>query len=176
MSILRNAWVAATIAIVALPCAAQAETSASFGVSAQVVSGCEINSVLATNGQSLGQIGTLDFGTHPALETGVVTTSLTPNAGLVLRCTPGVSLQMSSDGGTHNDGVRNLQKTGGAQKQPYRLYRDLARTQEWLAGQAVPVSFTAGADISLPIYAALALGGTLPPGTYTDTVVVTLNW
>lgn len=167
---------AGLLALAAVPLGAQAETTASFGVSAQVVSGCEINGALPTNGQSIGTVGTLDFGSHPALETGLVTASLLPATGLAVRCTPGVSLLMSTDGGTHNNGLRNLQLNAGTVRQPYRLYRDAARSQEWLAGQAVAISFTAGADISLPIYAGLVLSGTLPPGTYTDTVVITLNW
>lgn len=164
------------LAALGLPLPAVADTSASFEVTASIVDGCEINGALPPNDQAVGEIGFLDFGSHSALATGPVTASLTPAAGLVLRCTPGVSLTMSTDGGLHEDGTRNLQDTAGSSRLPYRLYRDAGFSQEMLAGQASAVSLTAGEPVALLIYGRLSLTGTLPPGTYDDTVVVTLNW
>lgn len=145
-------------------------------MTASVVDGCEINGALPANGQAVGEIGVLDFGSHSALAIETVTASLTSAAGLMLQCTPGVTLTMSTDGGLHDDGTRNLQDTAGTSRLPYRLYQDAGFSQEMLAGQASAVSFTAGEPVALLIYGRLSLTGTLPPGTYDDTVVVTLNW
>lgn len=154
---------------------AAAETSASFQVSATIVPGCEINGSPPVAEQSVGGLGTLDFGEHSALATGMVSTSLAQNADLTLNCTPSVALTMSLGGGLHTAGARNLQEPGGG-RIAYRLYRDAAFGQELLANQFFPVSFAGPGAIALPIYGRLTLAGDSRPGTYTDTVIVTLAW
>lgn len=118
----------------------------------------------------------LDFGTHPALSTETITASLAQTGGLVLRCTPGVTLTMSIDAGQHGGATRAMQAPGNTSLLSYRLYRDAAFGQEVLVNQMVPVSFSSGAPILLPIFGRLTLPGNLPSGTYGDTVLVTLNW
>lgn len=154
---------------------AAAQTSASFQVNATIVPGCEINGSPPVAGQNIGGLGTLDFGSHSALATGPVSTSLAPNAGLTLSCTPSVTLTMSLGNGLHAAGVRNLQEPGGG-RIAYRLYRDAAFSQETLANQAFSVSFSGAGAIALPIFGRLTLPGNSSPGTYTDTVIVTLAW
>lgn len=154
---------------------AGAQTSASFQVSATVVPGCEINGSPPTPGQSVGQAGVLDFGTHSALETGAVSVSLAQNAGLTFRCTPSVTLTMAVGSGLHAGTSRNVQEPGG-RRIAYSLFRDPAFTQQLAVNEAVPVSFSGSGAIALPVYGRLNLGAGNWPGTYTDTVVVTLTW
>lgn len=155
---------------------AAAETSAAFQVSASVVPGCEVNGGTPAPGASVGQIGTLDFGTHSALDTGQVTATMVRNAGFTLACTPTVALSMTLDGGLHTAGQRNLQAQDGAERIAYRLYRDAAFSQEFLTGQAVPVAFGTPSNVALPVYARLTLPGNARPAVYSDTVIVTLAW
>lgn len=155
---------------------ARAETSASFDLSATIVEGCEVNATLPADGQDVGQIGTIDFGSHSALSTATLTAGLVQNGGLHLSCTPSVSLSMSVNGGLHADGSRNLQRSGNTDRIAYRLYGDAAFTQELLANQPVPISFSDPEAITLPVYGRLTLPGTRPPGVYNDTVMVTLSW
>ncbi|WP_165814154.1 Csu type fimbrial protein [Kushneria phyllosphaerae] len=145
----------------------------SFEVSATVTPGC-----LVQGGSAQGsRWGVLDFGTHSALSSAVVTTALTPSETIRLQCTRGLSLSMSVNQGQHyGGGARQLQSTGGAAV-PYRLYSTSAMDNELLPGQAV--SLTApddGVDVQLPIYGRLQLSPEDPPGSYTDQLIVTLSW
>ncbi|WP_336962840.1 spore coat U domain-containing protein [Sphingobium aquiterrae] len=166
----------AMASVAALPSAAEAATSALFQASATIVSGCEINRALPAGGASLGEIGTLDFGTHSALATGPATAMMAQDASVELRCTPDVTLTMTTDAGLHGGTTRNLQASHSSDRLPYRLYRDAAFSQEVLANQPIAVSFSAASQISLPLYGRMTLPGNMPPDTYGDTIVVTLNW
>ncbi len=158
--------------------AAQADTTASFDVQAEIVSGCAADGVGMTG--NAGLMGVLDFGTDSALSTAIRTTSLVGSQAVRLRCTPGVTLSMSIDGGQHEDGgVRHLQSGGGpAERLEYRLYRDPGFAAEIGIGapQSILVSMGMEDDVPLPVFARLALPGDRPPGVYADTLLVTLSW
>lgn len=159
-----------------LPAPAAAETSASFEVRARIVPGCEVNGSGVAAGTSLGQFGTLDFGTHSALSGDVVTAALLSTGGLGLRCTPGVSLTMRIDGGLHADATRNLAPAGGGAELPYRLYADAAYSSEIGINQPRALSFGEHADVALALHARLVLPGNVPADSYADTLTVTLSW
>lgn len=146
-----------------------AATTSTFTVNAQIVAGC-----LITGGAT--QYGTLNYGTQSALSTAVLSTAL-GGSTVTLQCTPGVVLSMSLDGGQNaNAGLRNLKRTGGTQVLPYQLYQDAALAQGIGIGQSVNVNYTDPAAVKLPVYGRLQLSGTVPAGTYTDVVQVTLSW
>ncbi|WP_275228417.1 Csu type fimbrial protein [Novosphingobium album (ex Liu et al. 2023)] len=155
---------------------ARAETSATFDLAARIVAGCEINGDTAASGQAIGQTGTLDFGTHSALETGPVTAVMAWNSAVSMRCTPSVALTMAIGAGLHADSARNLQRQAGTSRIAYRLYRDAGFSQELIADQPVPISFSESLPITPAIYGRLVLPGDRPAGTYSDTVVVTFAW
>lgn len=161
-----------------LPAGARAATSASFEVSATVTAGCLVDGLGASG--NAGRIGTLDFGEDSTFSNAVHTATTTATQAIRLRCSPGVTLRMTIDGGAHvGNSTRNLQR-GATQtaRIPYTLCRDAACTQ--LIGinvQSTMVITTANTeDVRLPIYGRLTLPGTLPPGTYTDTLTVTLTF
>lgn len=146
-----------------------AATTSTFAVNAQVVAGC-----LVTGGAT--QYGTLNYGTQSALSTAVLSTAL-GGSSVSLQCTPGVVLSMSLDAGQNaNAGVRNLKRTGGTQVVPYQLYQDAGLAQGIGIGQNVNVSYADPAAVRLPVYGKLQLPGTVPAGTYSDVVQVTLTW
>lgn len=150
-------------------CAAQEN----FEVSATVTPGC-----LVQGGSAQGsRWGVLDFGTHSALSSQVVTTSLIPSETIRLRCTRGLSLSMSVNQGQHySNGTRQLQNASGAGV-AYRLYGTSALNSELLPGQAIALAAPDdGADLQLPIHARLQLSPDDPPGSYTDQLIVTLTW
>lgn len=79
-----------------------------------------------------------------------------------------MSLTMSLDGGQNYSGGRRLARTGGGTLL-YQLYSDAAYQNAIGLNQAVTIaSVGTGNNITLP--------GNARPGTYTDTVVVTLSW
>lgn len=157
---------------------AQAETTAQFDVSATITAGCLVDGLGASG--NAGRIGGLDFGVDSTFSTATHTATTTGGQAIRLRCTPGTNLTMSIDGGSHAAaGARNLQLgANAAARIAYILCRDTGCTQPIAIGTAyaVPVTGTNSEDVRLPIYGSLTLPGTRRPGSYTDTLTVTLTW
>ncbi|WBM72769.1 spore coat U domain-containing protein [Buttiauxella sp. WJP83] len=156
--------------MVALP--VSAVTQQSFQVGATITPGCSVAS------GSGGNFGSLNFGTHSGVESGITSNAFIPNTSLALACTPGVALSMSIDGGKNYTSVRNMVRTGSSEKVPYRLYSSGALTAntEILVNQAVAITYSNSNSISLPIFGAAQLTGFSPAGAYTDQLTVTLSW
>lgn len=157
---------------------ARAETSAEFDVTAEIVAGCLVDG-LGDSGDA-GPIGTLDFGSDSTFSTATHSTSTTASQAIRLRCTPGVALAMAVDGGAHaSNGTRHLQLgADSAARIAYVVCSDAACSQPIAIGgsAAVTVDGANSEDVLLPLYASLTLPGALSPGTYTDTLTVTLTW
>ena len=157
---------------------ARAETTAQFDVTATIVAGCLVDGLGASG--NAGTIGRLDFGVDSTFSTATHTATTTTGQAIHLRCTPGVNLMMSIDGGGHAAaGARHLQRSADTSARiAYALCRDAACTLPVAIGgsAALPVSSANSEDVRLPIFGSLILPGTLPPGTYTDTLTVTLSW
>jgi spore coat protein U-like protein len=154
--------------------ATQVPTTATFAVTAQVVSGCVV-----VSGSSSGlNFGTLAFGSYPAVSTGQVSASATGGSAQI-QCTPGVTLTMTIDGGLNPSASatqRNVKATG-ATLVGYRLYADSGHTQAIGINQGVSVVVPASGSVTLPIYGVLTLpGATAAPGTYSDTAQVTISY
>ncbi len=144
----------------------------SFQVGATIAAGC---SVVSGSG---GLLGSLDFGSRSGVASGQVTTSFVPNSALSLACTPGVALSMSINGGLHYGTVRNMQRSGGTDRVPYRLYRSstLAANTEIGVNQAFSITYSDSNNIALTLFGAAQLTGFSPAGNYTDQLTVTLSW
>lgn len=155
-----------------------AETTSEFDVAATVTSGCLVDG-LGASGHA-GTIGTLDFGTDSTFSTATHNASITTNQTIRLRCTPGVMLAMSVDGGDHAAaGARHLQLGANSSARiAYAVCRDAGCTLPIAIGgsASVPVTTTNSDDVRLPLFASLTLPGALPPGAYSDTLTVTLTW
>lgn len=147
-------------------------SSQSFKVNATITPGCQV-----TTGSG-GALGTLNFGSYSGVKSGQVSTQFVPNASLSLACTPGVALSMSINGGQNYTTVRNLLRSGGTERVPYRLYSSssLAANSEIAVNQSVAVAYSNSNNISLTLYGAAQLTGFSPAGTYSDQLTVTLSW
>ncbi len=150
-----------------LPMPLAAVTSQSFQVSATVVAGC-----LVVGGVS--NYGSLSFGSSSALATSTVQVALT--GGVQLQCTPGVTLNMTVDGGLYNSSGRHMQLNSGSAQVAYSLFRDAAYSQSLGIGQSVAVAYSDANNITLPIYGQVQLPGNQPGGTYSDVLQVQLSW
>ncbi|AZD09276.1 Sigma-fimbriae uncharacterized subunit [Pseudomonas chlororaphis] len=150
-----------------LPLPLAAVTSQSFQVSATVVAGC-----LVVGGVS--NYGNLNFGSQSALSTSTLQVALANS--VQLQCTPGVTLNMSVDGGQYNSSGRHMQLDGGSARVAYQLFRDAAFSQSLGIGQSVAVAYSDANNISLPIYGQVQLPGNQPGGTYSDVLQVQLSW
>ncbi|AIC22585.1 spore coat protein [Pseudomonas chlororaphis] len=150
-----------------LPLPLSAVTSQSFQVSATVVAGC-----LVVGGVS--NYGSLDFGSSSALATGTVQAALI--GAVQLQCTPGVTLNMTVDGGLYSSSGRHLQLDSGSARVAYSLFRDAAYSENLGIGQSVAVAYSDANNIRLPIYGQVQLPGNQPGGTYSDVLQVQLSW
>ncbi|MXN74102.1 fimbrial major subunit CsuA/B family protein [Burkholderia sp. 4701] len=165
------------LSAVLMPAASVAETTLpktrAFTVSARIVAGCGV----VGGGPSTGlDFGSLDFGAHPAVAQGGVS-STAGGTGLRIECTPGTTLKMTINGGASpsaGNKQRNLKGADGTLI-AYRLYADAGHAQSIGVGQAI--SIPVSGRIVLPIYGALILpGGAAPAGAYADTAQVTLSY
>jgi len=154
------------------PVQALTVSTQSFKVNATITPGC---SVATGTG---GAMGSLNFGSYSGVKSGQVSTQFVPNASFTLACTPGVALSMSINGGQNYTTVRNMQRSGGTDRVPYRLYTSssLAANSEIGVNQSVSVAYTTGDSIALTLYGAAQLTGFSPAGNYTDQLTVTLSW
>lgn len=94
-----------------------------------------------------------------------------------------VSLSITIDisaGGSHVVSQRQMARTGGGTALNYNLFVDAARTQVWgdgtgATGHYGPVIGVL-ADFTVPIYGRIPARQDVQSGSFTDTVVVTLNF
>ncbi len=165
-----NRWGLWLLLVGIVPFRAAALPSQSFQVAATVVAGCLIN-----GGPTIGK---LDFGSQAGSDRRLFTASMVQNTAFSLACSPGTTLNMRIDGGSHYTRQRNLQRVGGTELIGYRLYSDAGLTPANAipVGQDVSLSYSDANHIVLPVYGALQLSGMSPSGTYTDTLTVTLSW
>lgn len=144
-----------------------AVTSSTIQVSASIIAGC-----LIVGGGS--NYGSLNYGSHSALSTSPISTSLA--GGVQLQCTPGVTMNMSIDGGQNNSSGRHLKLNSGSAQVAYQLFRDAAFSQSLGIAQSISVAYSDANNIRLPIYGRVVLPGNQPAGTYSDVVQVQLTW
>ena len=161
------AMLAASLAIGAAPALA-ATATASVNVTATVISSC------IASGTSL------NFGS--AIDPTSASVPLDTTATLTVQCTSTTPYSVALNAGTNAGGnanftarsVRNGIKTLG-----YQLYTDSLRAVVWGDGTnltAPVVGLGTGSNQSLTIYGRLPSLTGAAPGTYTDTVTVTVTY
>ena len=135
--------------------------TASFNVNASVATNCLVT------------VQNIDFGTM-----GVLAASVDATGAVVATCTPGTTYSVTLNGGTTNSAPTARKMTKGTETITYGLYKDSQRSQPW--GDVTPGNSLAGTGNglaqSLMVYGRVPPQTTPSPGTYTDTVVVTLTY
>lgn len=169
---LRLAWLVLPATVIS----ATAPTSPVFSVSASVARGCV---VFGDTGQVSGvAFGSINFGSHPALQPGAIQAMSGSTMGnqAKLVCTPGTAVQISIDGGQNRLGVQRRMSNGAGKYVPYNL--ELVQGVPAPLGPNVPVGLILDATpLALPVRGTAALpGATAAAGIYSDTVQVTLSW
>ena len=169
-----SAWIALCSIVSAVQAATPVPTTASFAVTATVSAGCW---VVGNATQTVGVgFGTLDFGSHPALEGGSHNAAIgMAGSPAQVQCTPGASVTMTVDGGQNAlAGQRRMRL--GSHYLPYDLSTQPGGGTAVLPGASITVDASAGPTL-VPVYGrALAPASGLPPGKYTDTVQVVFSW
>ena len=136
--------------------------SVSFMASANVLKTCNVS---ADN---------LDFGSAGSL-TGPI-----PGQGrIALQCSSGTGYTIALDGGAAGAANPTQRKmTSGASSVTYGLYRDLAHGLPWgnVPGSTVLAGSGTSLAQSIPVYGLVPVQPLPPPGTYTDTIVVSVGY
>jgi spore coat protein U domain-containing protein, fimbrial subunit CupE1/2/3/6 len=145
--------------------AANATTTitSTFGVSLAITAQCVINST-----------ATLDFGSN-----GVINGNIDTNSPLVVQCTNTTPYAVALDKGTSSGGTIAQRKliNGGATVN-YNLYTDSPGGTLWGDGTTgVTLAGTGnGAAQTITIYGRIPAQTTAAPGTYTDTITVSVTY
>ena len=161
-------------------------SSGTIGATLTLTNGCLINGSPTQNGINFG---TLDFGTHPATFS-TLTTQLTGGNTFTSPCTTAsytVAITGNTNApapgtvvGTPGTPARYLVNTANAaQGVAYSLYSDSGYNNVIANNAALPVASTAGGVNSYTLYGRITGGGnsvTVVPGTYTDTINVSVTY
>jgi spore coat protein U-like protein len=115
--------------------------------------------------------GTLDFGPYRSEE------SKEARASISYRCPEGMEISLSLGPGREPDGrARAMQRDGGDGALRYQLYQDARRSQVWGdQGDALTIPSTDDGEASVDVFGVIPAGQDAPPGTYRDTVLITLG-
>lgn len=140
-----------------------------------LASACEVNGSPETTGV---EFGTLDFGTHTTLFSEATTELQTESgSGISIQCSPGSDASLTVTGGS-NDGTvpgSGRAMSNGTSLVPYDLYSDAGLLATLENGTSIPVTGD-GTVQTIPIYGRALGTDLLTPGTYSDTVAVTLSF
>lgn len=182
-----GAAVIAAVVFAAVPDTALAQISGTLGATLTLTTACTISGSSGTTGLDFG---VLDFGSHPATFTGVLTAQATGGASIAgnteILCSPDVTaVQVTVDGGENagqggsiGPGTRAL--ATGTDYVPYEVYSSSGFTTPYPTnGTALPVTVaTPGTPFALPIYGRInkTSADAVAVGLYTDTLQVTLAW
>lgn len=161
--------------------AAQTSITGTIGVTLTLTSACSINGTLLTSGTG-ANFGTLDFGTATTLFTQQDAQVLTGSSGgISLTCSPGISPELtitsgSNDANTSGGHLHAL--ASGTSNVPYDLYSDSSRSIVLQNNKSVALT-ASSTTYTTNLYGRVFGAGTastLPAGTYTDTLNVTLSF
>lgn len=157
------ATLCAIAAPLAAPAAHAATASDTMTVTAIVVQSCQ---VVAND---------LSFGAYNP----IATTDLDATTTLDVTCTSGTGYIVSMDAGIGSGATIATRKmTSSGNTLNYSLYRNAARTQVW--GQTSGTDTVAGTGTgtaqSLTVYGRAPAAQAAPPGSYSDTVTVTVTY
>jgi spore coat protein U-like protein len=137
-------------------------TTAPFSVTATNATICSVNA------------GNLNFGA-----TGVLRAALDATSAITVTCTSAASYTVALDGGLSGATDPAQRKMTQASEQiTYGLYRDSGRTLPWGDSGGVNTVGGIGSGLAqtLTVYGRVPSQGTPSPGTYADTVVMTISY
>lgn len=140
-----------------------------------LLAACEVNGSPATNGTDFG---TLDFGSQSTFfNSATAQVQSGTGSAIEVRCAPGSDATLTITSGQHDSAVAGSGRAlaSGGKYVPYDIYRDAA-LQNVLANGATISILANGAVQQVPIYGRALGNAGLTPGTYADTIAVTLDF
>jgi spore coat protein U-like protein len=150
--------------------AAATTTTQQFQVQLQIQAQCVINTT-----------ATLDFGTAGVLGGAGGSTNTDQSATLKVQCTNSTTYDIGLDAGTTSGGLvsqRLLNNSSTSETIKYNLYTDSGRATIWgnTVGTDTVHATGSGAQQTYTIYGRVPGQNTPTPGTYTDTITVTVTY
>lgn len=164
LRLVRAAGLAAAIYALDISGAGAATATGQFNVTLTLQASCQVTST-----------SNVAFGTSS-----IFTTPLTATGSVAVQCTNTTPYNVGLNAGTGTGATTtNRLMTGGGATIGYQLFRDAARTLNW--GNTVGTDTLAGTGNgqaqTLTVYGLVPVPTTVPaPGTYTDTVQVTVTY
>jgi spore coat protein U-like protein len=163
----RTAALGALLGVTLLPLAASAANeTASLTVSATVTNNCTIS----TAALAFSQYDPVSANASNDLDgTGRVTVA----------CTRGAAPSIGLGTGSSASGSSRRLSDGGANYLSYELFQDSGRSVTWTnsgSGLLTPVAATSKAARDFTVYGRIAGNQDVPAGSYTDSVVATVNF
>lgn len=154
---------AATAVALTLPIIGQASTTTgTMSVTATVPSACTVSAT------------TLAFGSYYS------STALSGSANITVTCVSDeASVVIDLDAGAHGTlaGASTTRAmAAGASQLNYNLYQDSGHTTIWATGASYDVTAAANLTAVVPVYGLIPASQTATPGSYTDTVNVTVTY
>lgn len=116
----------------------------------------------------------MDFGTQGLLLNAVDSTS-----AVRVRCSNQTAFTVQLNDGLHASGGNRRMRSASNHHLVYELFRDAARSQRWgsTAGQRVTgVGIGPGNIIELPVYGRVPAAPSAPPGSYSDTITILVEF
>jgi spore coat protein U-like protein len=164
----RSAFAAAALA--SSIAGADADTaSGTIGISATVVTSCTVSA--SSTPVAFGTVYTNYSAAYNA------------TGDIYVTCGNGVTYNIGLDpGGFYGTGTRNMQLSGGSALLAYQLYRTTAErtagTPTWgmTIGTNTYAGTATGSQQTIPVYGQVPTGQTLTPGSYADTVNITVTF
>ncbi|EQM69958.1 spore coat U domain-containing protein [Pseudomonas solani] len=165
-------WLVLMVSTTVCPSIHAASKSATIGIAAEVLPACSAGSTVPA---TLGQFGTLDFGTHFNLAAQVTVVGTAGAGALRVNCLTSTPYRvLISAGGSGNVNARRMTGPSAAQVS-YNLYTSATYATVW--DNSIGVTGTGnGQDQLLPVYGRVPVQAAPLSGTYTDTVTVTVSW
>ena len=159
----------ALAALMLLPGLSWATTAGNtFQVTATVISSCTVSGTTLNFGSSIDALATA--------------TPLDATSTLSVQCTNTTPYAVSLNAGSNAGGATNFSARAmksGTHTLAYQLYLDVARSSVWgdgTASSATSSSTGTGSTQTLNIYGRLPSLANVVPGSYTDTVTVTVTY
>jgi spore coat protein U-like protein len=141
-----------------------ASKAADLAVSASIAKNCTIETVA------------VGFPAYDPIVTHATAADDSTSGGITVACTKGAAVTIElGQGGNYSAGNRMVH--GTADFLNYALFKDAGRGDAWGTGAAA-MSVTAASRnaVTYAVYGRIAGGQDQPEGTYTDTVVATVNF
>lgn len=141
-----------------------AAKSADLTVSASIAKNCTISTIA------------VGFPTYDPVVTHASAADDSTSGSITVACTKGATVTIGlGQGANYSSGNRMANGTDAFLN--YALFRDSARGQAWgIGADAMSVTATSKAAATYPVYGRIPGGQDQPEGTYTDTVVATVNF